>query len=122
MGKNLTAEECNQCGNLLYYGASCKRCIDIENEIYYQAMHDTYQTERVEGFIPADMEFEDWCELREIEGLEEYFEPVLKCGCKKRDFFESITGEMICRCMLNNTAKKLREDKNENGKNMGNAE
>lgn len=66
------AEECNQCGNLLYYGASCEIC-------------------------------------------------EIKCDCKKGDFFESITGEMICRCMLNNTAKKLREDKNENGKNMGDA-
>ena len=33
--------------------------------------------------------------------------PILKCGCKKGDYFTSITGETVCSCKLNNTAKKI---------------
>ena len=33
MGKNLTADWCNFCETLLYYGESCKKCEDIEIKI-----------------------------------------------------------------------------------------
>ena len=33
MGKNLTADWCNFCKILLYYGESCKKCEDIERQI-----------------------------------------------------------------------------------------
>ena len=45
MGKNLTADWCNFCEKLLYYGESCKKCEDIEREI--QEMIDNENRKKV---------------------------------------------------------------------------
>ena len=40
----------------------------------------------------------------------ELVHPTLKCECNNGKFFTSITGEIVCSCKLNNTAKQLGEE------------
>lgn len=62
MGKNRTAISCNNCGDgLCYYGTTtCLDCIMQEGEIEFEMLYEEYQIARVEGFIPANMEFDEW--------------------------------------------------------------
>ena len=56
MGKNLKSEWCEKHGEILYYGAKCGDCLLEKMEERFEE----YQIARVEGFIPADMTFEEW--------------------------------------------------------------